>query len=109
MSGLSTTRGINLPDEFHRQTLSGQHSDIRLRASSGAIFSSVNDAHTHWFKHVFEEAAETHVLPPNVEVVLLLQGMDTSSASPLVEVALLMSVNQRLSSMQRRKQRGLSL
>ena len=64
---LGAPSGLHLLDEFRRYSLTGQHSDMRLRSSQGKSLHSVNDAHIHWIKDVFEDAAETHVLPPNVQ------------------------------------------
>jgi hypothetical protein len=40
---------------------------MRMRSSHGASLHSVNDAHIHWIKDVFQDVAQTHMLPPNVQ------------------------------------------
>jgi hypothetical protein len=64
---LGAPSGLHLLDEFRRYSLTGQHSDMRMRSSHGASLHSVNDAHIHWIKDVFQDVAQTHMLPPNVQ------------------------------------------
>jgi hypothetical protein len=67
MGELGAPSGIHLLDEFRRYSITGKHSDIRMRANTGNNLHTVNDAHIHWIQDVFHDVAETHVLPPNVE------------------------------------------
>ena len=67
MAELGAPNGIHLLDEFRRYSITGKHSDIRMRTTSGTNLRTVNDAHFHWIKDTFRDVANTHELSPNVE------------------------------------------